>query len=102
MDPNECLKRIRELVAEGRQAEGDGYQINQSVATGLVALAEALDEWLSKGGFLPTAWSVDRPRSDGTPRMTIAQRDALWKLCGGMNVPFREDDYHPAFDLPPG
>ena len=42
------------------------------------------------------------PRSDGTPRMTIAQRDALWKLCGGMNVPFREDDYHPVFDLPQG
>jgi hypothetical protein len=32
-------------------------------------------------------------RSDGTPRMTVKQRDKLWQLCGGYNVPFREDDY---------
>lgn len=32
-------------------------------------------------------------RSDGTPRMTFAQREKLWQLCGGYNVPFREDDY---------
>ena len=42
------------------------------------------------------------PRSDGTPRMTIAQRDALWELADRYHVPFREDDYHPAFDLPEG
>lgn len=32
-------------------------------------------------------------RADGTPRMTFAQREKLWQLCGGYNVPFREDDY---------
>lgn len=41
-------------------------------------------------------------RADGKPRMTNAQRDRLWALCGGYNVPFREDDYHPTFDLPDG
>lgn len=33
--------------------------------------------------------------SNGTQRMTAAQRDKLWALCGGYNVPFREDDYFP-------
>ena len=37
------------------------------------------------------------PRADGKPRMSDAQRDTLWRLCGGFNVAFREDDYlrHP-------
>ena len=34
--------------------------------------------------------------ANGKPRMTTAQRDKLWALCGGYNVPFREDDYHPS------
>lgn len=33
------------------------------------------------------------PRSDGERRMTVKQRDKLWAVCGGYNVPFREDDY---------
>ena len=32
-------------------------------------------------------------RADGTWRMTNAQRDKLWQLCGNYNVMFREDDY---------
>ena len=38
----------------------------------------------------------------GIHRMTTAQRDALWELAGRYRVPFREDDYAPAFDLPQG
>ena len=37
-----------------------------------------------------------------TSRMTTAQRDALWSLCGRYGAPFREDDYHPSFELPQG
>jgi hypothetical protein len=37
---------------------------------------------------------TERPRADGAPRMTHAQRDRLWDLCAGYNVPFREDDYY--------
>jgi hypothetical protein len=44
--------------------------------------------------------AIFTPRADGKPRMTDAQRDTLWRLCGGYNVPFREDDYAPTFDLP--
>lgn len=34
--------------------------------------------------------------------MNEAQVLALWRLCRRYGVPFREDDYHPAFDLPAG
>jgi hypothetical protein len=37
--------------------------------------------------------NVEAPRADGQPRMTTAQRDRLWEMCGRYNVPFREDDY---------
>jgi hypothetical protein len=40
--------------------------------------------------------TAERPRSDGAPRMSQAQRDKLWSLCAGYNVAFREDDYHPS------
>lgn len=36
--------------------------------------------------------------SDLTPK----QRERLAALCAGYKVPFREDDYLPAFDLPAG
>lgn len=34
--------------------------------------------------------------------MTTDQSHALEKLCERYNVPFRESDYTPAFDLPDG
>jgi hypothetical protein len=50
MDPNETLRRLRELCAK-----------NQDLVdpSDLVELVEALDSWVSKGGFLPKAW--ERP-----------------------------------------
>jgi hypothetical protein len=48
------------------------------------------------------ALNTERGRSDGLSRMNHAQRNALWDKCAGYNVPFREDDYHPQSDLPPG
>lgn len=32
-------------------------------------------------------------RADGQRRMTNAQRDRLWQMCGNYNVPFNEADY---------
>jgi hypothetical protein len=48
------------------------------------------------------ALNAEAPRADGRPRMTTAQRNRLWELCGSYNVAFREDDYRPQFDLPIG
>jgi hypothetical protein len=43
MDPNEALRLLRKYASDTPGALGEQF--------------EALDEWLSKGGFLPTAWS---------------------------------------------
>lgn len=45
MDPNVTLSRLREL-ADNNDVEWAN-------------LFESLDDWLSKGGFLPEAWAVD-------------------------------------------
>lgn len=51
MDPNEALKRIRELINDGDSAD-----------VLLVEAFEALDNWLSRGGFLPSAWVPEMGR----------------------------------------
>ena len=55
MDPNETLKQIRIRVAD-TLADRDVSVIK------LAEHCEALDEWLSKGGFSPTDW--DHPYGD--------------------------------------
>jgi hypothetical protein len=56
MDPNATLDRIRELVASINKNDGLDEDDFQSMASELAEYVEALDEWISKGGFLPTAW----------------------------------------------
>jgi hypothetical protein len=34
------------------------------------------------------------------PNMTDAQRTALTNLCDRYSVPFKEEEFHPRFDLP--
>jgi hypothetical protein len=46
MDPNIALEELRELFAGKATAEAAAFQ--------------DLDEWLSKGGFLPDDWNVLR------------------------------------------
>lgn len=61
MDPNECLRLIREAITEGDEALSEGSDGLASAA--YVRAAEHtrdLDEWLSKGGFLPAAWENRR------------------------------------------
>jgi len=50
MDPDACLEEIRDVVAK----INDGVP---GLATALAELVDALDEWLSKGGFLPKGWT---------------------------------------------
>ena len=48
MDPNEALKLLRKYASD---TGGEAWE-----------QFEALDDWLSKGGFLPKAWTtVSRP-----------------------------------------
>lgn len=57
MDPNETLKRLRE--AAEWQLNQDGTQTRMEIIDNADNMAEAfqaLDQWLSKGEFRPTAW----------------------------------------------
>lgn len=58
MDPNVSLAKIREAVGELRQADDDGLWSDDSSQIGMLLESfEALDGWLSTGGFLPKDWS---------------------------------------------
>lgn len=51
MDPNETLREIRELLAIGAS------RISQDDLFRLAELVGSLDQWISSGGFLPSAWT---------------------------------------------
>lgn len=52
MDPDATLRELRELAARSAFDADDAIRFAQ--------LVEALDGWLSRGGFLPKAWAVPR------------------------------------------
>jgi len=54
MDPNENLRRLRELYKQ--IIERDEYEGVYHQACEMADLIEALDNWLTKGGFLPADW----------------------------------------------
>lgn len=53
MDPNATLARLRELAA-------DGTHLTMTETEEMAELFEALDAWMSKGGFMPSDWSWGR------------------------------------------
>jgi len=56
MDPNANLKELLELAQEIREAYDADETISEADSARLAELVEALDGWLSKGGFLPGKW----------------------------------------------
>jgi hypothetical protein len=66
MEPNETLKEMRRLVKkilvdETYLVDLPGVGIVQfDDGQRLAELAEALDEWIGKGGFLPDAWKPEK------------------------------------------
>lgn len=54
MDPNANLEELREL-AQNTLADDSADDLPEKAAH-LAELFVALDEWLTKGGFLPQAW----------------------------------------------
>lgn len=56
MDPNAILQTIREIVSIGtdRPLTSDETDV-------LVTSVSTLDEWITRGGFLPTAWNASHP-----------------------------------------
>lgn len=60
MDPNVTLKQLRELV--GKYQDSTSLQKNWDAGATLseiVKLFDALDEWLTRGGFPPNNWNGD-------------------------------------------
>jgi hypothetical protein len=54
MDPNACLKEMLEIAASFTDGHLDDVEAQR-----LAELVDALDGWLTNGGFLPERW--DRP-----------------------------------------
>lgn len=54
MDPNAALARVRALCAV---LLSEGYDLDPAPAIELAETVEGLDEWLTRKGFLPAAWS---------------------------------------------
>lgn len=59
MDPNAALARIRELMSPPVGMRITAYERGQRTSE-MYRLVADLDEWLSKGGFLPSAWLSGR------------------------------------------
>jgi hypothetical protein len=55
MDPDETLHQLRLAITEYRQAADPGQKLH--AADGVIDYAEALDHWLTDGGFRPAAWN---------------------------------------------
>jgi len=57
MDSNETLRQLRETITAWRQAKNGADKIRAGAQ--IVELIEALDGWLSAGGFAPADWIAD-------------------------------------------
>jgi hypothetical protein len=56
MDPNACLEEIRRIANDFVDC-GVSQRSARLKGERFAELFEALDEWISNGGFLPHAWS---------------------------------------------
>ena len=58
MDPDQALADLRAAVVNGRRvAEARRFPLDDSW-TQLLDAADVLDQWLTKGGFLPAGWAA--------------------------------------------
>lgn len=66
MDPNANLKQQRALAARDWTGKDEHELTPAEIAelldahTRLSELVESLDQWITRGGFLPTAWKGAR------------------------------------------
>lgn len=63
MDPNATLAELRSILSDYlSEVDNDPEQVDmdEGTAVRVVDLFQALDGWLSAGGFLPQAWGKGR------------------------------------------
>lgn len=61
MDPNRTLLELRaaiKRVLESDPQDQEDYEQFEEDASQLANAADDLDNWLSRGGFLPDAWKL--------------------------------------------
>lgn len=56
MDPDAALTNARSALAAIRAGEDSQGELMTDALDDLADAFEALDQWLTKGGFLPRAW----------------------------------------------
>ncbi len=61
MDPNAALATARRVVTNHRNGEEIDCDPDTDALLELVDAFEALDEWITKGGFPPAAWTTETP-----------------------------------------
>lgn len=59
MDPNATLEEIRQIIQRADNECAAGNDLQLADAHRLLDCVQALDEWISKGGFLPKAWNKE-------------------------------------------
>lgn len=60
MDPDATLAKIRDIITELHTNDGHTTHLHLAYLVGqLVGHMDALDRWLSQGGFPPAAWSTE-------------------------------------------
>lgn len=57
MDPNETLRRMRELAKSILDSDITTSITVEVDAEELAQLVQSLDGWITNGGFLPTKWA---------------------------------------------
>lgn len=56
MDPSTALLRLRQLSAEIDLCPESEHHLMACLAEEMAATWDGLDDWISKGGFLPGDW----------------------------------------------
>lgn len=84
MDPNEALKNMRDGAACVRNA-ADLLEL-EPAAEGLADAVAALDEWITRGGFLPADWMP--PGLNGAPE----DQRAAYRLETVFDRALRDDE----------
>lgn len=63
MDPDEALAKMRDLTSRYGH-EDHGNDEDHDIALRMVEVFQGLDEWLTNGGFPPSAWGYELDPAD--------------------------------------
>ena len=79
MDPDEALKNARAALLSLRAGESDSEApCNSPSCDDLADAFEALDGWLSKGGFLPCDWAEQSAKPSGAATPVVSEHWGVW------------------------